>query len=497
MRTWVWLIVLIQAALVTLLVAAVAGRWLPLGVPGEWEWLRVQALPSFDALVVAAAGVAAYAAFAGLGAWALSGKASRRTEAVWLAALMAAAIAVQVAIPIGAPSGYDLTKWAAVNYLSGSAGYFQIAREQAARNPGRFLKEYPAWIRSQDSLHIGTHPPGLIAVQCLLIEAMNRYPAASVFLVDHMPATVDAGFRVFGGNDPHPLSRGEKAALYATSLLTLCCCAGTVIPLYLLARLAQKPPGAWAAAALWPLVPAANLFQPVADTAYPFLSTSALLLAAWSARAHAGRDRPAGTGILAAAASGLAMMVGLVFSLAFLAVGLIVAGVVGTNRRLSVRMRAVVIAAIGCAFLAVLFSWWCTTGADPFEIATWNLRNHARFYVEYPRTYRLWLLANPIELVIALGLPTVVWCAVGFARPRSVPSPVWTTLAVIVMLDLVGRNLGEVARLWLLFMPPLLIAAGAGWARLGARPWALGVTAALLGAQTLALEAMIQVVYPV
>jgi methylthioxylose transferase len=497
MRIWVWLILIVQAALVALLSAGVAGGWLPLGVPGEWEWLRVQGLPSFDALVVAAAGVAAYAAFLAFGAWALSGKASRRAEALWLAALMAAATAVQVAIPTGAPSGYDLTKWAAVNYLSGSAGYFQIAREQAARNPGRFLKDYPDWIRSQDSLHIGTHPPGLIAVQCVLIEAMNRYPAVAAFLFDHMPTTVDAGFRVFGGNDPHPLSRGEKAALYATSLLTLCFCAGTVIPLYLLARLSHQPPAAWAAAAVWPLVPAANLFQPVADTAYPFLSTSALLLAAWSARAHEGRDRPAWTGFMAAVASGLVMMVGMAFSLAFLAVGLIVAGVVVTNGQVSARMRSVVITAIGCGFLALLFSWWCATGADPFEIATWNLRNHARFYVEYPRTYRLWLLVNPIELLIAVGLPTVVWCAVGFARPRSVPSPAWTTLAVLVMLDLVGRNLGEVARLWMLFMPPLLIVAGIGWARLGARPWALGVTAVLVGAQTLALEAMIQVVYPV
>ena len=47
-------------------------------------------------------------------------------RACWLAA-----IAVQVIVPMGAAPGYDLTKWAAVNYLPGSAGYFKVARQQA------------------------------------------------------------------------------------------------------------------------------------------------------------------------------------------------------------------------------------------------------------------------------------------------------------------------------------------------------------------------------
>jgi hypothetical protein len=57
--------------------------------------------------------------------------------------------------------------------------------------------------------------------------------------------------------------------------------------------------------------------------------------------------------------------------------------------------------------------------------------------------------------------------------------------------------MGEVARLWMLFMPPLLIAAGHGLRRLGGGPGALAVSSALTGLQTLALQSMIQVVYPV
>ena len=66
-----------------------------------------------------------------------------------------------------------------------------------------------------------------------------------------------------------------------------------------------------------------------------------------------------------------------------------------------------------------------------------------------------------------------------------------------VLLNLVGRNMGEVARLWMLFLPPLLLAAGPGIIRVGGGPVTLALTAGLLGLQTLGLQTLIQVVYPV
>jgi hypothetical protein len=68
---------------------------------------------------------------------------------------------------------------------------------------------------------------------------------------------------------------------------------------------------------------------------------------------------------------------------------------------------------------------------------------------------------------------------------------------VLVVLTLSGRNLSEVARLWLPLMPGLLTAAGHGLAQLGAGPAVLAVTLLALGAETLVLEATIQVVYPI
>jgi hypothetical protein len=499
MRWKLCLFVIMQAALVFLLALAVHLGLMPLGVRGEWEWMRLgkSAALSFGWLALAGLAVAAYAGFAGLGFRALSASRSRFLEAGWLAGLASAAIAVQIAIPMGAADEFDLTKWAYVNYFPASTGYFRIAREQAVRDPWQFLARYPDWIRSQDSLHIGTHPPGLIVAQCILMYAMDRDPALATFLVNHMPRSVEVGFHQLEALDAQPIRRAERAGLYATALLTLLACAGTVVPLYLLARTALPAGAAWASSSFWPLVPSANLFQPGADTSYPLLSTSAWALTAWAARLQAGHRRPTFAGLLLCGTSGLVVAFGMVFSLAFLPVGLIAALIVMFHGSMTLPVRAALILATGAGFLAFVVAAWLITGADPFVVWSWNLHHHARFYVEYPRTYRVWLWVNPVEVAIALGLPAALWAVGGCYPVRTVPGSVWAALAVLAIVNLTGRNMGEVARLWMLFFPALLVATGHGFSRVGGGPVALAGSTALVGLETLVLQSMIQVVYPV
>ena len=121
--------------------------------------------------------------------------------------LLGASIAVQVLIPAGAADEYDLTKWAYVNYFGASTGYYQIARKQAVADPWRFLLEYPVWIQSQDSLHIGTHPPGLIVTQCLLLRAMEQNPGLAAALVRSMPYSTAEGFRQLERMERRPIPR--------------------------------------------------------------------------------------------------------------------------------------------------------------------------------------------------------------------------------------------------------------------------------------------------
>jgi hypothetical protein len=269
-----------------------------------------------------------------------------------------------------------------------------------------------------------------------------------------------------------------------------------VVPLYLLARAELPARAAGTAAALWPLAAAAHLFQPGADTAYPLLSTSALALAAWAARRLAsGRRYPIALAL--AVISGLVLAFGMIFTLAFLPVGLIVALVIVFTPSLNLTRKVALIVGVGAGFLSLTALGSILTGANPVTIWTWNLKNHARFYIEYPRTYLAWLAINPIELAIAMGLPATVWCVLGLLTPRSALRVAWITLGVLVVMNLVGRNMGEVGRLWMLFLPPLLTVAGAGLDRLSGGPSVLAISAALTGLQTLALENLIQVIYPV
>jgi hypothetical protein len=526
-----------QALLVVLLALGLRTRLLPLGVPGQWEWLRVSRWPEWPAPLFAILAVAGYAGLAALGWRRLAGRAasSRIEEAAWVAVLLFASVVVQVGVMTGAADEYDLTKWAYVNFFSSSTGYYEVAREQVAADPAAFLADYPRWIQSQDSLHIGTHPPGLFLVHAYLLNTMTRHPSWAASLLDLAPGSTSRGFRQLEQMARRPLPRTDRAALFLAGLLTLLACSATVVPLYLLVRAERSASASWAAATLWPLAPSAILFQPVADTTYPFLASLAIASAAWASRVarrsmadgppHQTRSsvgyRCLGPGL--AALSGVVLALGMWCSLVFLAVGLIVALVYATTPS-TPRQRIALVASTGASFLAVTLLAWGATRANPFSIWWWNQFHHARFYDDYPRSYRAWFVANPIEFAVAIGLPSLSWLVAGLpdgwrrVDPENNAAPAEDErtqgragpegrlrllrtavagVAVLVLLNLIGRNKGEVARLWMPFMPPVLGAAGSGFERAGGGALALAATIVLLGLQTLILEWNIQVVYPV
>jgi hypothetical protein len=382
---------------------------------------------------------------------------------------------------VGAPFGYGLTKWTFALYSPGSSGYYTIARREI-RDSRAFLAGYPAWLREQEVPRHGAHPPGLYLVARGMLDVMEAHPEVAKVIVADLPESVSAGFRELDASLP----RADRAALATTGALTMLLCAATVLPLYLLARADAPAPRAWASAALWPVVPSAILFQPVADTAFPLLSTTALALAAWSG---GGRCRP---GLAALAGAGLG--IGMWFTLAFLPIGLTVGLVLATSSGQSWRGRGRLILATGAGFVILTLASWAVSGANPFAIWWWNVHHHARFYRAFSRTYLKWVLVNPIELAVALGLPATIWAAFGLASRRA-PRVSWAALVVLALLTLSGRNLSEIARLWLPWMPALLVASGAGLERLDAGPKSLAATILLIAAQTLLLQSAIQVVY--
>jgi methylthioxylose transferase len=488
MRRTAWIVVGLESALVAAFAVALRSGRMPLGVPGEWEWQRVKGATSTLSLMMGLGAVLAYSAFAAAGYRALAANEGSRLVKAWLFGLVLASVGVQGFIQEAAPEGYGLSKWIFALESAGSSGYYTVAKSQMG-DSRRFLGDYPSWIEKQDALHVGTHPPGLFLLARMMLDAMEAHPSASRLVCDLAPLSSSSAIRAY--RESVGLPRADAAALVLTGALTLLACASTVVPLYYLARSSLSEPASWACAAFWPLVPSTVMFQPTADTAFPLLSTTALALACW-----AGRIGPI-RGMALCVASGVVMAVGMVFTLAFLPVGLVVALVLLTSPDASPGRRSASILATGVGFLASTLAWWAATSANPFAIWWANQRNHARFYVEYPRSYLAWVAENPVELAVALGLPATTWALIGFGSPRQAPRVAWATVLVLAVLTISGKNLSEVARLWLPLMPPLLFAAGSGFSRVGGGACALGASIGLVGLQALILEGTIQVVYPI
>ena len=132
--------------------------WIPRGVPGEWTWTEPIHGLSAKECSFAAITLVAYLTYLLISLKLL--KQSRLVVPVVVSLLPAAAL-VQVGLQLSAPYGYGLAKWTICSYVPACSGYFTVAKAEAG-DLGGFLARYPQWIKSQDALHIGTHPPGLI-----------------------------------------------------------------------------------------------------------------------------------------------------------------------------------------------------------------------------------------------------------------------------------------------------------------------------------------------
>lgn len=462
---------------------ALASPGLPLGVPGEWAWTRITSRPPLIDLALGAFGLAAYAlAVAWLAPSAASS--SRPQNLLRVLALLPLGLFVQVALMWAAPLGYGLTRWVSLA-MPGSSGYFEVAATEVNDLPA-FLAEYPAWIKRQDALHIGTHPPGLVAWSHASTQFFERNPALARAVLAMAPASVHAGFREM--ITPFP-GNALRAGIVVTGALVLLLCVAAAWPLYVLASVEVDPPSAWLAAALWPVVPSVVLFHPTFDTAFPVASTLALALAALSAQSSRGS-------LALALAAGVILGLGMQFTLAFLAVGLI-AGLLAAGSSWRLKPWAVRVLLIGTGFLGVTLVFWAATRANPFAIWWTNQQNHARFYQEFPRSYLAWLAVNPVELAVGVGLPASLLIAAAFVLKAPGRRATLITLLVLALLTVSGRSLSEVARLWLPLLPPLLVAAGGASGALRFRRREVAFVVGLMGLEILALEAFVQVVYPV
>lgn len=447
--------------------------WVPLGVPGEWTWARLDYSPAPLAwgMWLAVATGALYLALAACGERRLEA-ASRAGAAAWLAALVVGGCVWLVGVQSAAIEGVGLGKVPYVLYYRRTEGYYWQARHEIASVP-EFLRGYEALLAQRDYLHIGTHPPGLTLLHRGLISLCEKWDWLTHLGETITPATVSRALDLIQASERasgRTFTAVDRAALWWGGILTQLAAVLTVVPLYGWLRLTYSRPAAWRAACLWPLVPALGVFLPKSDLLYPVMGMTAAVL--W--RRGWLHDR-----WLSCAAAGGCLFAGLSLSLAFLPVAAWIGvqtvcdgwpggrGDAYRSRRGCVRSTVTHLAAGGTGF-AVGIVAAAVCGLNMLRVWGWNFSNHALFYEHNVRTWWKWLLVNPLELTGAAGAPLVmaviggVW---GCLRAGDVSalrrSGMIAFLVVWGLLWLSGKNMGEAARLWILFIPWLTACAAA------------------------------------
>ena len=483
----IWLAILLGS------IISVAIIWfpaLPLGIPGEWTWERTTSEP--DLYWNLASGVVAAALFI---AFVLQGRRrfenfadsmSHRFEvAVWLIVLVAFSFAWLWIVQEISPTRNRLGKAAFVLYYPSSSGYFTRARYDDPQAV-EFLGKYEALMQEGDVLHTGTHPPGLFLVFHGLIGMCESIPGLSSFLDASQPASFRESCDIIASNavrsrHPRPLLPLDRRVLWLATLLVLAAASLTVIPLFAVLRQGTSLPNAWICAALWPTLPAVAIFVPKSDVVFALIGMSLLWiwLVAWNRRS-----------ILLALLAGAVTWCGLMCSLAFIPV-LMVAGLMTlgslwwkplspakgiavsdqpdrSTTTMGFRHAFCVVAGL-VGFAIPTYAFWTFAHVNLLRVWWWNYHNHAGFYRQYSRVYWKWLLINPIELMLAAGWPVALLAALACVavlkrgiqdaaafsrRPHMVV--VGSVVFVWGLLWLTGKNSGEAARLWILFLPWLI-----------------------------------------
>jgi hypothetical protein len=451
---------------VVCLLAAAAVRWDllpwlrgPAPYPPEWQWgyrPHGPARPLFAA-ALAAAGLLGLLQASG-SPWARA-RPRRAAGALLFAATLGGTL-LQLALLEREPQG-ALRALMARAVSPSISSYHTVAVADEARAPIDFLRAHAKLLPqlAPESKHAATHPPGPV----LWYRGALALCEGSRWLSDLLLGAAGAP------RSPSQTEQGRAiraAALLGALGLTFCGML-TLWPLALLAEaLGLGPLPAARVGLLWPLLPASALFTPALDAALAL----PIVCCCWLvARGSSGTSwwRALASGLLAGACGAVAFF-GSYGAAIFLALGAaaVVAATGGDRARFARGTAVAAFAASATAALALGLP--ALLGHEPLLALRTALGLHRALFTA-PRSYPLWLVFNPLDFAMFLGLPLALsglWALRGTLRGVCARAPLAPLdrlrLALaggLAMLLLLGATRGEVGRLWTPLMPFVLLAA--------------------------------------
>lgn len=431
----------VAAAVLSLFAVAFEWQRFPLGVPGEWNWDRLGAeslfLPSSWTVFPLCFLLAAVLAGAVYRAALHVAQLPRRRYLALIGFVCFIGSVFQLSVEIASPAG--LAKWCLFAGESDDGYYRHVRRSVPTIDDA--LRGHAEFCAAHCYPHLTTNPVGWVVVHRALLSFYDARPQLARALFRCELAEIGHGYtNLVGVKLPYVDRAALLTVAYGSRFMG--CLIGLPVAWLVAMRFGRGP--ALAATAASYLVPASIMFAPRSDTVYP---TVAALVLALSYRAVKQSSW------IAAAPAAALVAAGMQFSLGFTVVAGMAAIVVGLEvyrqRRLAVMPAAAASVAFGLVTLLPL-----AFGYDPLHVWSWNLVNNARILGE--RSRWLWAVVNPLEMAAAMGMPAAVFLALrglSEVRHRRYDSLFVSWAGMLLLLDVSGASLGEVARLWIFAMP--------------------------------------------
>ena len=334
-----------------------------------------------------------------------------------------------------------------------NSGYFTTAVTSPDLN--QLLANFPA-LMPQLPIHAQSHPPGAEIVHWLVWQALRAVPPLADFVA--MP------LRTLQCHNPGIMALDNAQIASASIGILLPLLGGLAVwPLFAFAKRVSNSSVAAITVMVFPVLPLFALWMSQWDQIYPLLLFIGLYLA------HTGLEKNSWWRILAA---GVPLSVASFFSVGN-AVLMVIVGLYGlawlwfqrTSLRPSISqsLRLAVAFILGCASIWLLY--WLFYGVNPINVISTGSRL-AFESTTGARSYGLWLLGNPIDFVVFLGLPIALLLLYNLINrvpcPKSLLPITIATFGTLIVFWLSGFVRGEVGRLWMYF-GLLVVLIAVGW----------------------------------
>jgi len=474
--------------------------WLPLGVAGQWEWLRRPVAVMPGPAVGVALGVVAGASVIVLAVLRSGRQPTRTIAAVLLAAILVATVVAAVGLTASDPG-----LWAsgALGVISDtSMGYYgQALSLSGVSDAFSYHSARVASSRLPD--RVRTHPPGPIIFFYLLHQWLEHVPRVidwSETALAQRGISPAALHQVAGNLTQVPITRRDAVAALPIAFILTVLGALVVLPAYGIGTVAFDRRTGLIAALLAGTMPSLLHFAPSIDGIGALLALTYLWL--WMLAVRRGE-----VWLYILAALGAAVMLLWSFGYAILLVLAVIVAIpvwgqtypdeMGRHLR-GVAWGIVVFAAIQ-QLLSSGLEYNILT-ALPASVAV-----HRQVLAAAGRSYWSWLPMNLYDFLLfmgpALAVMSVAAISNGLKQQRWPALPqglVIGLLVIVALLLLSGSTRGEVGRIWVFLMPLAALPVAYYVARLSDSRF-VGVGVVLIGLQicfTIVLHATLVPVYP-